>query len=162
MHTVNCSIPIRVQLTLEQCWIRNALSAQLKIHTVSLLYNIYSVPLYLWFHICAFNQPWIEWHCSIYCWKNPHISKLHSSNPCCSKVNCTYEVCARVLSCFSCVWLFAILCTVACKAPLSLGVSRQDSPSGLPCSPPGNLDNLPRDRTHISYVSCIDWQYLYH
>ena len=30
---------------------------------------------------------------------------------------------------------------VACQAPLSLGFSRQEHWSGLPCSPPGDLPN---------------------
>ena len=51
-------------------------------------------------------------------------------------------VCARVLSCFSCVWLFATQWTAACKAPLSKGFSRQEYQSGLPCPPPGDLPNL--------------------
>ena len=41
-------------------------------------------------------------------------------------------VCACMLSCFSCVQLFAILWTVACQAPLSMGFSRQETWSGLP------------------------------
>ena len=43
------------------------------------------------------------------------------------------------LSCFSRVWLFATLWTVACQAPLSMGFSRQEYWSGLPCPPPGDL-----------------------
>ena len=41
---------------------------------------------------------------------------------------------ACVLSRFSCVWLFATLCTVACQAPLSMGFSRQEywQPGSLP------------------------------
>ena len=31
--------------------------------------------------------------------------------------------------------------TVACQAPLSMGVSRQEYWRGLPCPPPGNLPN---------------------
>ena len=34
-----------------------------------------------------------------------------------------------------------ILWTVACQAPLSLGCSRQEYWSGLPCSPPRDLPN---------------------
>ena len=34
------------------------------------------------------------------------------------------------------------LWTVACQAPLSLGCSRQEYWSGLPCSPPGDPPNL--------------------
>ena len=42
--------------------------------------------------------------------------------------------------CFSCVWLFATLWAVAYQAPLSIGFSRQDYWSGLPCPP---LEDLP-------------------
>ena len=44
-----------------------------------------------------------------------------------------------VLSRFTRVWLFATLSTVARKAPLSMGFSRQKYWSGLPCLPPGDL-----------------------
>ena len=42
--------------------------------------------------------------------------------------------------CFSLAWLCATLWTVACQAPLSMGFSRQEYWSGLPCPP---LVNLP-------------------
>ena len=44
-----------------------------------------------------------------------------------------------VLSRFSHVWLFMTLQMVACQAPLSMGSSRQEYESGLPCPPPGDL-----------------------
>ena len=44
-----------------------------------------------------------------------------------------------VLSCFSRVRLFVTPWTVAHSASLSLGASRQEYWSGLPCPPPGNL-----------------------
>ena len=44
-----------------------------------------------------------------------------------------------VLSCFSCVQLCETLRTAACQAPLSMGFSRREYYSGLPCPPPGNL-----------------------
>ena len=44
-----------------------------------------------------------------------------------------------MLSCFSRVWLFATLWTIACQALLSLRFSRQDYWSGLPCPPPKDL-----------------------
>ena len=47
-----------------------------------------------------------------------------------------------VLSCFSRVWLFVTPWTVACQAPLSMGFSRKEYWSGLPCPPPGDLPNL--------------------
>ena len=37
------------------------------------------------------------------------------------------------------VQIFATPWTVAHQAPLSMGFSRQEYWSGLPCSPPGNL-----------------------
>ena len=46
-----------------------------------------------------------------------------------------------MLSHFSQVWLFATLWTVAHQAPLSMGFSRQEYWSGLPCPPPGDLPN---------------------
>ena len=46
-----------------------------------------------------------------------------------------------MLSRFSPVWIFAALWIVACQALLSLGFSRQEYWSGLPCSPPGYLPN---------------------
>ena len=46
-----------------------------------------------------------------------------------------------MLSLFSHVSLFATLCTVALQAPLSMGFSRQEYWSRLPCPPPGALPN---------------------
>ena len=50
-----------------------------------------------------------------------------------------WSLCACVLSCFSCVRFFVTLWTVARQVPLSMGLSRQECWSGLPCPPPGNL-----------------------
>ena len=44
-----------------------------------------------------------------------------------------------MLSCFSHVRLFVTLWTVACQVPLSMGFSRQEYWSGLPCSLLGDL-----------------------
>ena len=46
------------------------------------------------------------------------------------------------LSHFSCVQLFVTLWIVAYQAPLSMGFSRQEYWSGLPCPPPGDLPDL--------------------
>ena len=43
--------------------------------------------------------------------------------------------------------------TVARQAPLSVGFSRQESWSGLPCPFPGDLPN-PKDQTSVSCISC--------
>ena len=50
-------------------------------------------------------------------------------------------LCACVLTCFSHVQLFVTPWTVACQAPLSMGFSKQEYWSGLPCPPPGDLPN---------------------
>ena len=44
--------------------------------------------------------------------------------------------------------------TVAHQAPMSLGFPRQESWSGLPFPPPGDLPD-PGDSTHVSRISCI-------
>ena len=49
------------------------------------------------------------------------------------------SVCACVLSCFTCVQLFATPWTIARQAPLSTGFSRQEHWSALPCPRPGDL-----------------------
>ena len=46
-----------------------------------------------------------------------------------------------MLNCFSRVQLFATLWTVAHQAPLSVGFSRREYWSGLPCPSPGDLLN---------------------
>ena len=63
---------------------------------------------------------------------------------------CTLEYCACVLSDFSRVRLFAALGIAAHQAPRSMGFSRQEYWSGLPCPPPGS--SWPRDRTHVSFI----------
>ena len=44
-----------------------------------------------------------------------------------------------MLSRFSCVQLFVTLWSLAYQAPLSMGFSRQEYWSGLPCPPPEDL-----------------------
>ena len=46
-----------------------------------------------------------------------------------------------MVNCFSRVWLFETLWTVAHQAPLSMGFSRQEYWSGLPCPPPTQGSN---------------------
>ena len=43
---------------------------------------------------------------------------------------------------------------LACQAPLSMGLSRLEYWSGLPCAPPGDLP--------MPLVSCMSRQVLYH
>ena len=56
-----------------------------------------------------------------------------------STPSCQFQMWACLPSLFSHVQLFAALWTVACQALLSTGFSRQESWSGLPCLPPGDL-----------------------
>ena len=44
-----------------------------------------------------------------------------------------------MFNCFSSVWFFEILWTVAHQAALSMGLSRQEYWNGLSCHPPGDL-----------------------
>ena len=57
--------------------------------------------------------------------------------------------CAQSLSC---IRLFATPWTVALQTPLSVGFSRQEYWSGLPCPPPGDLPTPGIE--HMSHVSC--------
>ena len=57
-------------------------------------------------------------------------------------------VCARMLSRFSRVHLFATPWTVAHQAPLSSGFSRQEYWGGGLCSPPGDLPD-PGSNLHL-------------
>ena len=54
-----------------------------------------------------------------------------------TKMSCACA-CMRAKS-LQAVFDSAILWMVACQAPLSMGFSRQESWSGLPCPPPGDL-----------------------
>ena len=64
-----------------------------------------------------------------------------------------------VLSCFSRVRLFTAPWTVPHWAPLSKEFSRKEYWSVLPCF---RIPSQSRDRTHVSYKSCIDRRALYH
>ena len=72
-----------------------------------------------------------------------------------------WNVHACMLSHFSHVQLFATLWTIACQALLSMGFSRQEYWSGLPCLPPGDLPD-PGIEPMSPTFSCISRQVLYH
>ena len=59
---------------------------------------------------------------------------------------------ACLLSHFSHIWLFETPWTVVHQAPLSMGFSRQEYWSGLPCPP--RVSSQSRDQTWVSCVSC--------
>ena len=68
---------------------------------------------------------------------------------------------ACVLSCFRGVRLFATPWTIAHQAPLSMGFSRQEYWSGLPCPPPGDLPN-PGIKPVSLTCTCTGRWVLYH
>ena len=72
-----------------------------------------------------------------------------------SSINDVGKLDACVLSCFSCVWLFVILWTIVCLAPLSTGFSRQEYWSGLTWPPPGYL---PSPGIKPASLSLLHWQ----
>ena len=56
-----------------------------------------------------------------------------------------------MLSCFSHVWLFATLWTVAFQAPLSMGFFRQEYWSGLPGLPTGDFSHPAIERRSLAF-----------
>ena len=56
-------------------------------------------------------------------------------------------------SCFNHIRLFATPWTVAHQAPLSVGFSRQEYWSGLPCPPPGDLPDPGIKSTSLMYLA---------
>ena len=64
-----------------------------------------------------------------------------------------------MLNHFSHVRLFSAPWTVARQAPLSMGLSRQQYWSGLPCPPPGDL---PNPGINSCLLHLLHWQILYH
>ena len=82
----------------------------------------------------------LVWNSSRKKWfNNRHLKFQYNQKHAMSYESCSLHPC--MLSCFNHVWLFATLWTVAHQAPLSMGFSRQEYWSGLPCPPPGDLPN---------------------
>ena len=63
---------------------------------------------------------------------------------------------------FSHVRLCATLWIVAHQALPSMGVSRQEYRSGLPCPPPGGLPDPGIEPASLSYISYISKRIIYH
>ena len=59
-----------------------------------------------------------------------------------------------MFGCFSHVQLFATLWTVAHEAPLSLGFSKQEYWSGLPCPPPRDLPDPETELMSPALLHC--------
>ena len=65
-----------------------------------------------------------------------------------------------LLSCFSRVWLFATLWTIACQASLSMGILKAKILKWV-AMPSSRGPSPPRNQTYISYI-CIGRKVLYH
>ena len=80
----------------------------------------------------------------------------------CSSFNyCMHEDTCVLINGFNCVQLFATLWTLAHQAPPSMGFSRQEYWSGLPCHPPGDL---PRQgpKLHLTSAAFSSRFFFYH
>ena len=66
-----------------------------------------------------------------------------------------------MVSCFGHLQLLETLWPVLHQAPLSVGFSRQEDQSGLPCPPPGDLP-YPGIELVVSQLSCPGRWVLYH
>ena len=86
------------------------------------------------------EEPQVGWKWPI--WSTRALLSHHWELP--------WEGCACLLSCFSCVWLFATLWIVAHQAPLSMGFSRQEYWSELPSPPPGDFPELGIEPTSLA------------
>jgi len=91
----------------------------------------------------ASELSWRWWVClSLFFFGTPHgMRDFTPPSRDLTHAPCSGIACVSVLSRFICVRLFVTLWTVALQAPLSMGFSRQESWSGLPCPPPGDLPN---------------------
>ena len=81
----------------------------------------------------------------------PSISLFGKFIPC---------LCTCVLSHFSCVWLCVTLWTATCQVPLTMGFSRQEYWSVLPCPPPGDLPDPGIEPTSLKSI-CLGRQVFY-
>ena len=80
--------------------------------------------------------------CLIHCPRIPvDLNRLKQQSECNETEMNKNQTCAWVHVRFSQVQLFATLRTVAHQAPLSMGFSKKEYWSGLPCPPPEDLPN---------------------
>ena len=72
-----------------------------------------------------------------------------------------------MLSLLSCVWLFGTIWTIAHQAPLSMGFSRQEYWSWLPCPSPGDLPDPGIEPTSLAspalaggfFTTSVTWEW---
>ena len=94
------------------------------------------------------SQGWLFMRSNCHCVsKSQALSQAHGSQQMSAAANVrnndSYSSCACMLSHFSCVRLFVTPRTAAHQALLSMGFSRQEYWSGLPCPSPGTPSECP-------------------
>ena len=105
---------------------------------------------------------WFKWGSAKSTWSSQPFSqsKQHYGYPATKML--PFSCCACVLSHFSHVWLFATLWTVAHQAALSMGFSRQEYYSRLPCPPPGDLPHPGIEPTSLTSPALAGWFWGHH
>ena len=99
------------------------------------------------------SLPSITWKIAVTEWIPQHHLDSWYFERCCYPAGSLAPLALHVCSCMlGCVWLFAIPCTIARQAPLSMGLSQQGSWSGFPFPLPGDLPD-----SGIKYVSCFSF-----
>ena len=103
---------------------------------------------------CFIDWPFYDWY-DVPFWKKCTCEKGEESR----ELLWSYCIITCMLSCFSHVQFFATLWTIAHQVLLSVGFSRQEYWSGLPCPPLRDLPD-PKVKHHVSYVSSIVGRFL--
>ena len=125
-----------------------------KLCSIYQIYNIYQIQYAYALLFCNSifrHLPWIKYiQCmKRYIYNHDHYSINFSNHNFFFSIG---KICLCVLGCFSHVWLFATLWTIACQPPLTRGPFRQEYWSAMPSSR-GSF--WPRDQTQVSCSSYI-------
>ena len=89
-------------------------------------------------HRVAKSQTWLKWLSTYNLYLHTYTQHIYTHTYLHLRLCICVHARVCMLSHFSHVWLFATLWAVACQSPLSVGFSRQEYWSGLPCPPPGD------------------------
>ena len=95
----------------------------------------------VWKHQFFATQPFLWFNFHICIWL---LEKKHS-----------FDYKWVLANCLRCVRFGGTLWNIACQAPLSMGFSKQEYWTGLPCPPPGDLPN-PGIKPH--FLCLLHWQ----
>ena len=72
------------------------------------------------------------------------------------RTSVSHSICVCVCACMlNCVWLFVAPWTIACRAPQSMGFSKQENSSGLSFPSPGNF---PTQGLNPCFLGFLHWQ----